>query len=283
METDCQNLVVVSDQHFGCRLGLCHPTGVALDDGGYYTPSAVQLKIWDYWHEFWTEFVPSVVHDEPYDIVNNGDALNGKPHRAETNISDNRHDQFKLAEKVLLPIVDECEKRGGRYYHIRGTEAHVGKSGQEEERLADALGAVPNIQNQHARWELWKLVGNGLVHLLHHVGTTGSRAYEATAIHKELVETFAESAQWSQRAPDIIVRSHRHRWIETAMPVSHEGIEVARSMVTPGWQAKTPFVYKIPGGRLSRPQFGGLVIRQHKEGVLFVRRYVKTIAPPPPE
>jgi len=36
-------------------------------------------------------------------------------------------------------------------------------------------------------------------------------------------------------------------------------------MVTPGWQAKTPFSYRIAGARLAPPQFGGLLIRQGDE------------------
>jgi hypothetical protein len=45
--------------------------------------------------------------------------------------------------------------------------------------------------------------------------------------------------------------------------------------VTPCWQGKTPFVWKIPGGRLSTPQFGGIVIRWADE--LFVRPKVWTV------
>jgi hypothetical protein len=37
------------------------------------------------------------------------------------------------------------------------------------------------------------------------------------------------------------------------------------AIVTPGWQAKTPFAWKIPGARLSQPQFGGVLIRKGDE------------------
>lgn len=270
------NLVVVSDIHAGCRLALCPSHGASLDDGGQYVPSDLQKKLWKWWGEFWNVYVPEATRKEPFAVVMNGDAIDGVHHRATTQISQNLCDQSEIAYELLRPIVDRCE---GRYYHIRGTEAHVGPSAVEEERLARRLNAIPNKYGQHSRYELWKLVGPKVIHLLHHIGTTGSQAYEATAVHKELVESYAEAARWNRRPPDVIVRSHRHRNIETRIPTSGGS---AYAVVTPSWQGKTPFAWKIPGARLATPQFGGIVIRwAHDE--LFVRCFVKSIEPPEPE
>jgi hypothetical protein len=197
-------------------------------------------------------------------------------------MSQNVNDQINLAVKVLKPVVELAE---GRYYHIRGTEAHVGKSALLEENLAKQLGAIPNEQGNHARYEIWKMVGPKLIHALHHVGTCGSNAYEATAVYKELVETYTEAARWKQRPPDLIIRSHRHRCIEAKMPtadIDGEGVSNAMVIVTPAWQGKTPFAWKIAGARNSLPQFGGIVIR-YKDGELFVRSYVKCVTRSKPE
>ena len=272
--TRTNNIVVFSDTHCGCRLGLCPPDGVPLDDGGNYSPSALQLKVWGIYEEFriWTK---KVTKGEPWDLVMNGDALDGVHHRAVTQISHNLKDQLACAVYALGPFVKECKRSGGRYYHIRGTEAHVGPSAQEEERLAEHLGAEPNETGQFARWELWKRVGSGkghLCHFLHHIGTTGSQAYESTAVHKELVESFVEAGRWGDEAPQVIVRSHRHRHFETR--IAHkDGYAIAT--VTPAWQLKTPFTYRIPGSRLAQPQFGGVLIRAGDEELhtrFFVRR-----------
>jgi hypothetical protein len=267
---DVKNVVVVSDTHFGCQLGLCPPEGVMLDNGGCYKPSPFQQKVWNWWSEFWHEFVPEATKDEPFAVVHNGDAVDGVHHKSTTQISHNHTDQARIALDVLRPVVKAC---GGRYYHIRGTEAHVGSSAENEERLAQELGAIPNRQGQFARYELWKNVGPRLVHFLHHVGTTGSQAYESTAVHKELTEALLEAGRWNRRIPDMIVRSHRHRNIETTIP-TYNG--TARAVVTPAWQGKTPFVWKIPGARQSEPQFGGLVIR-YAHGELFVRPFVRSL------
>lgn len=268
---DLNNIVVVSDLHAGCRLGLCPPEGAQLDDGGTYQPSALQLKLYAMWREFWDEFVPSVTKRERYGVVINGDAVEGVHHRATTPISHNIGDQIKIALALLKPIADQC---AGRFWMVRGTEAHVGISAQIEEGLAGALNAVPNEEGQRCRWELWKRIGdNRLIHFLHHIGPTGSQAYEATAVHKELIESYVSAAQWGQQPPDMIVRSHRHRYIETTLPTaSGRGIAV----VTPAWQGKTAFAWRIPGARLSPPQFGGIVIRW-AHGQLFAVPKVWTV------
>lgn len=272
------NLVVVSDLHVGCALGLCRPEGHARDEGGRYQPSAFQRKVWTWWDEFWGDVVPEVTNREPYAVCVNGDALDGVHHQSVSQWTHNLTDQGRAAAEILKPVVEGCE---GRYYHVRGTEAHVGKSAGDEERLARELSAIPNEDGNHARYDLWKMVGPRLVHLLHHIGTTGSQAYEATAVHKELVESFVEAGRWRERAPDVIVRSHRHRALKTSIPTS-DGEAIA--VVTPGWQGKTPFVWKIPGGRLSQPMFGGVIIRwSETHGVLFVRDWVKSLSRPRPE
>lgn len=264
------NVVVVSDLHCGCRLGLCPPDGVSLDDGMPCRPSALQVKLWAFWDHFWNEWVPAATRGEPFVLVVNGDATDGVPHGKKAQISTNLADQGAIARACLEPVV----KKAQAYYHIRGTEAHAGKSGEEEERLAFELGAVPNKLGQHARYDLWLNVGGFLVHFLHHVGTTGSAAYEATAVHKELVEEFIEAARWGKEAPSVVVRSHRHRQIEIRIP--WKGGE-AIAFTTPSWQLKPSYAYKIAGARISEPQNGGSLIRVSEEGIIYSRHYVETI------
>jgi hypothetical protein len=282
--TRTRNLVVISDTHSGCRLGL-YPWAarIRVDDGGFYVPSEFQQQVWQFWREFWDTWVPEATNGEPFDLVHNGDAIDGVHHNSTTQISHNTKDQKKIAVAAIKPEVDRCLKMGGTYYHIRGTEAHVGKSGVYEEELAEELGAKPNAQGQHARYDLWKRVGGSdgpLVHLLHHIGTTSSSARETSAVNAELAAEFNEAAQWGRVPPDIIVRSHRHRYSAIELPTKRGR---ATAVVTPCWQGKTPFAWKIAGARLTEPQFGGLVIRYNDEGVFYVRSFVKSMDRSPEE
>jgi len=256
------NLVLIADLHAGCRTGL-YPCDRALqlDDGGDYRPSRLQRKAWAMWREFWDEWVPRVCRRGPYAVAVVGDLVDGTHHKSVHQISHNPVDQKRIAAALLGPIVKRC---GGRFFVVRGTEAHVGPSAHLEEDLAESLGAVPDEEGRFARYELWKLVGPresrkcALVHAMHHIGTTGSSHYESTAVHKELVEAFQESGRWGNRAPDFVVRAHRHRYLHTEIATEHGR---AVSVVLPGWQGKTPFTFRIPGGRQSQPQFGGVIIR----------------------
>lgn len=271
-----RNLIVFSDTHCGCRLALCPPGGVPLDDGGTYLPSDFQKKMWSLWREFWDEWVPEVTRGEPYDVVHNGDCIDGVHHGSTTQVSQNIEDQLVIAERVLTPVAQKCRDTGGTYFHIRGTQAHVGQSSVYEEQLAKRLGAKPNEQGQHARYDLWKRVGKPtkrvhapLVHLLHHVGTTSSAAHESSAVNAELTAMYVEAARWGKEPPDYIVRSHRHRSIAVDLN-SAKGY--AAAIVTPAWQGKTPFVWKVPGARVSEPQIGGVAIRQGDEEFYYRRR-----------
>ena len=255
------NLIIISDLHAGCQLGLCPPGPIPLDNGGEYYPSKNQKIVWSHWEEFWSEWVPRVTREEPFAVVLNGDATDGVHHRSVTQITQNLTVQKEIAMKILGPIVAHCD---GWYYHIRGTEAHVGPSGQEEESLAKSLGAIPDELGNHARWELWIRVGIGLVHITHHIGTAGGLAYETTAIHKELEQSFVEAGRWNDEIPDVIVRSHRHRNAETRIQ-TYKGF--ATSCTTAGWQLKTPFVYRTAGARQTQPQLGGTLVRSGDEDV----------------
>lgn len=261
------NLVVVSDLHCGCRLGLHPKDETPLDDGGDYVPSRLQKTMWSWWQEFWDDWVPEATHGEPYAVLVMGDTLDGVHHRSTTQISHNLEDQGEIAFRVLEPIRDRCN---GLLYMIRGTEAHVGPSGVEEERLAKRLKAIRDQDGRHARWEVWIRLGKGLIHATHHIGTTGSQAYESTAVMRELAEAYAEAGRWRNRPPDILIRGHRHRHIEVRVPTS---LGYGIAFTCPAWQLKTPYSFRIPGARQSLPQIGGsVVIQGHRD--LYTRHCV---------
>lgn len=269
-----RNVVVISDTHVGGRTAIC-PDIVHLDDGGIYTPSKQQRVLKGWWDEFWGEFVPRVTKGEPYTVVHNGDCVDGAPHGSVAQISHLMDDQVTAAVDLLKPVLDGPKVRA--YYHIRGTEAHVGKSGELEDRTACALGAVRDKDGRFARWDLWLRMGDlgseHIIHFLHHIGSTGSTHYESSAVMAELAAELTEAARWGEKPASAIVRSHRHRAIEVRIP-SGRGWRFA--VVTPAWQMRTPFSWKIPGARVSPPQIGGIVLRV-VDGYLFTVPFVKHI------
>ena len=261
------NLIVISDTHCGCQLGLHPNEPTELDDGGIYEPSELQIKVWNMWREFWDEWVPKVTHGEPFSVVLNGDAMDGRHHRSTHQISQNLTTQKKIAKRVLSPVVEACE---GRFYLVRGSEVHSGPSSEEEEALGESLNAIPDKTGRHARWELWARVGRGLCHVMHHIGTTGSSHYESSAPLKELTEAYGEAGRWHREPPDVVARAHRHRHIEVRVP-TNDGYGIV--FCTASWQLKTPFSYRTAGGRVTTPQIGGSLIRQGDEDLYTRHRH----------
>ena len=269
------NVVVVSDTHFGSRLALMHKDGAELDDGGIVTPSRIQEVLWDWWEEFWGEWVPNATKGEPFVVVHNGDLIDGVHHNDTTQWSHNLGDQVGHAEKMMRPVIALCE---GRYYQIRGTAAHVGVAGVEEERFAKSVKALPNEQGQHSRYELWLRLGGPdgpLCHFLHHIGTTSSAQHEAAAINAELTTIYADAGRWKLESPMFVIRSHRHRCAEVRLPAPGG---YATVFVTPAWQMRTPFSWKIAGARIVAPQIGGSLIRVSSDGEWHARHFVKALS-----
>ena len=264
------NVVFVSDTHCGCQMGLCPADGVRLDGGGTYHTGRFQRAMWAWWQEAWDEFVPAATKCEPYAIVHVGDALDGVHHGSVTQVSHNIEDQFRIAEEALAPRIAKAT----HYWHIRGTEAHVGKSAMYEEMIAKRLGAKKDSDGNHSRQELRLRLGNRLIHVAHHIGTSSSPYSQATALQKEAVNSFLETGRWGDPSFDLIVRGHRHTWSEVSWAGERGRIIVC---VVPSWQGKTPFVYKLD--RLQQPQFG-LVVARLVDGELFTRAFIRRIEPP---
>jgi len=266
---DINNLIIVSDTHCGCQFALCPPK-VRLDGGGYYGLSPLQQHLWGWWNIFWDDWVPRVTRGEPYAVVANGDVMDHRHHNSTTQISQNPADQKKIAAAVWEPIVERAK---GGFYLIRGTEAHSGKSSHNEETFAKDLGAISDEGGNYARYDLNIRVGDAHCNILHHIGTTGSQAYETTALQKELIEAFTEAARWRDEPFDFVIRSHRHRYNEVTLATAKG---YGKCLVTPGWQGKTPFVWRLAGARMSRPQFGGILVR-HGDEEFYTRNRVWTL------
>jgi hypothetical protein len=247
-------------------MGLCPSPEVyrfAFDGGGFYTPSALQDAVWGYWQQFWTEFVPMANKGEEFAVVINGDAIDGRHHGSTTQITQNIAGQLEIASACIKWALNQFDPRPPLYY-VRGTEAHVGPSGENEETLAQALCAVPDEAGNASRFELRLRVGKILVDIQHHISTVGSNAYETTALNKEYVIACEEAGRWGQEPPDVIVRGHRHRQAQIEVPSEHgSGIVVT----TAGWQLKTPFTYRLAGARQAMPQFGGVLVRDGAEHI----------------
>lgn len=251
------NAVVISDLHCGCQFALC-PDTVHLNGGGVYRASKEQRQILKCWNYFWDEWVPKVTREEPFVVVVNGDVMDNRHHDAVTQISRNTADQANIAYELLYPVRKQCADM----YFIGGTEAHSGPSADLEEKLGERLDTVRDEKGNRCRYDLYLKLGKCLCHFTHHIGTTGSSHYETSALMGEFTNVMVDSERWGYEPVNVVVRSHRHIHTEIRVPTKDT---YGYCFVTAGWQLKTPFAFKTPGGRVRSPMIGGSLIRQGDE------------------
>ena len=274
MKNSIDVVLVISDIHGGCQLALCPINGVRLDGGGFYKPNKLQRKIHYWWEEFLTEWVPEETKGKKFNLVFNGDLFEGRHHGSITQFTQNLSDQANVAYELCAPVVEKAEN----LYMLRGTESHTGKSAEQEEQLAEKLGAKPNTLGQYARDELWLKIGKALGHFTHHIGTSGSEYYQSTAPLKELITAYSTAGKMGKVDPNVVCRSHRHSFCEVRLAGKYD---YDCTFCTPAWQLQTPYAYRSATVRNTPPQLGGSIIMfDQKKNSVYTKHFVKYLERP---
>lgn len=266
-------IICVSDLHVGSTAGLCPPGGIRLDGGNRHIPNKFQMGIWRFWRHFWGTWVPQVTADAKVQaIVINGDAIEGLHHNITGVVSTSKEDQRAAAEEILEPL----KAISKRIFLVRGTEAHGGGMGEDEEELGRSLKTVRNEVGDYTWWQVWLELGKHTFQFAHHIETTSSAAYESSAPMREMITGLVEAAQWGRPMPDVFVRSHRHRFIEIPLPTIAGRIRI---VITPAWQLRTPNVEKRD--RMRMPHIGGVAFIT-EDGTCQVRERLYPLPEPKP-
>ena len=270
-------VIAISDMHIGSTVGLCPPQ-VTVVNRGTYLPNAFQTTVYNYWRDFWKKYVPATVKGaKKVVLVINGDIIDNVHHNAVNILSSAIDVQEEAAKSVLREMLDMCPVKIDDIYFVAGTEAHSGQSAECERRIATAVGAVPDDTGEIVPYQRWLDVDGTIFHFAHSISTTSSAAYESSAPMRELVASMVEATQWGRPMPDVLVRSHRHRFIEVPIPTATGRIRV---VVTPGWQLRTPFVERID--RMRMPHIGGVVFTVEKGKICQVKEKMYPLPEPTP-
>lgn len=250
-------LAVTSDHHGNSKLGLCPPV-VQHDNGGTYHASRTQRAMWDAWLDYW-EWVRTQAKGYHKVAIFNGDLgeLDAKRRTYEL-IDPNK----AVIENLLHDMLDPALKTVDRSLFIRGTQAHTGKSAWLEEAIAsDTIGAIPSATRKvyngkevpvMSHYHFRGLADGVRFDAAHHVSVSGIPYRRNASADKVAFETWLQYIRKGMKPPNLVFRSHVHEkiigdWEET------------RVLITPGWQMKTDFAYRV--GRENEPaQVGGLLV-----------------------
>lgn len=265
-------VALTGDHHCNSTLGLCPPEGVRLDDGGRYLPNAAQLWLWNLWEkEYWPR-VQQVRKAEKACLVCgfNGDATDGDHHNTPQIVSRNLETQSYIFERAFgVPL-------GLKPDHIaviRGTAAHVGPSGSTEEALARSWGKThghPVVKDETtdawSHWH-WRPRINGRLLDIQHHSSVGGKPWTETGYLANLAREYTlECHDAGEEIPDLVVRSHRHRFGDSGDAFS------PRWIAMPAWQIKTEHAHKVAPNKIA--SIGGVIVVIKPDGEMRVETMV---------
>jgi len=249
-------LLLNSDLHRGSVLAP-FPEGLLLEHGLPIGQNPVQAWIDAKWRE-WHDWAGKLAQGRRVIRIFNGDLCEGRHHRQAELITNN----LALQRRAAKQAIEDVRQEGDLLFLVRGTWAHAGAAGEDEETIAEMLGCTPEAGTGHYSYFLLPLSINGTrIIAVHTIGATRSPVSEATALVTQMAKTARDSGRWGTPLPDILVFAHRHQFCAVHLPARRQG---QYCCTLPSWVGKTEHGYSFDP--LSPPQIGGVVILIDADG-----------------
>jgi len=242
-------VAVLADLHAGSTTAVCPPE-IGLDDGGVYQASAAQKEL----YRLFLDYVDRVSKvrkslKAKLVVILLGDLIDNNHHESVQVVTGNIYVQgtifTALYEQIRTLSPDEV-------YVVRGTRAHAGPSGSDEETLARSIGAVQDGSGNYSAWHLYKVIEGVRLDACHHGkmgGLPWSRFNSLNSKAAQLVQLYAERG-W--RLPHLAIRADRHKKGDT-----YDNYPI-RVIQCPAWQLHTEFTHRVVPDDLA--DIGGLII-----------------------
>ena len=166
---------------------------------------------------------------------------------------------------MMVDAVEPMRKVCDDIVVTRGTEAHTGGAGWLENRAAQEIGAVPNINDGTRSWYVWEAEIDGVkMASAHHPGTNSgvpwTKGNEANRRAVRDVYNYI-GGDWF---PQLTLWGHFHHDAD-----SHDTHKI-RAVYNRAWQVKTSFAHRI-GMATQSSEVGGLWVFC-KDGRYFIEK-----------
>lgn len=246
-------IIFIADTHINSKVALIAPD-IVDDDGDTHQPNLIQQWLWNTWNKC-TKEINTLAKGYYKTVIFNGDVVDlDAKNRSNQMVSKNPATIMKMADKTLEPILDIAD----RLFFVRGTEAHVGRSGWIEEMLAEKYGAVPDAGTQQNSWWHLRAEFSGVRFDVAHHTSLGTLDWTYPNMITRLVQqTRLRYLDWDEPQPHVVVRAHRHRHVDTGTTLSTRGV------CLPCWQYYTSYLYRI-NAENTQPHIGACVFLCNK-------------------
>lgn len=233
-----KKLVVLSDMHIGSTTGLW-PKSFKTHEGFHVGQNDFQKWLWSCWVDC-QKWIKKKTGDQPYELLLNGDLIEGIHHRTIEVMTPDPNDMVGAAIETLAPIAEKAKAvylTSGTECHTRNTEAWVGR---------ELEAAVDPSTGHHVFNRLELEFGEHLVAASHHMSTACRPYLEASAHSLTLGSEIQERARAGKRPPTIVIKGHRH-----VHGIWQDGMGMCMS--TGAWQGLTRHGQKVVPHAVPRP------------------------------
>jgi len=237
-------VAIPADIHSGSTVALCPPRH-PLPDGGQVSLSKYQWWLDDCWNDAWdkVEAMKEEYQATLYTVFN-GDAVEGDhDNSAQIHTKDIDYQISMAVESLTRP-----REMSDEFFMTSGTPRHVGTS---EETVARELNANM-CGDRHLFHMLRLLTETDVLFNIAHKGNMGRLPHTfPNALNTLVVKTLHQRAKRKKRPPDVIVRSHVHRYATSGDNYK------TQAFTTPGWKLVDEYIHNLDPGSL--PDIGLLV------------------------
>lgn len=263
MRSKTDMLVILSDPHIGSTIGLW-PDKFKSNEGFPVGQSDYQKLLWRHWLSM-RQWVKEVTKGRKYELLLNGDTIEGNHHRTLQIMTPDVSDQCNAAVQVL----GELREKATALYMTLGTECHVRN---DEIWMSEKLGAERDTKNGRSVFDRLVLqFGSLRLSATHHCSATSRPWLESGEYSRFIASETLELARNREPIADILVRAHRH------VP-GHFSDLCSMGIVTGAWQGLTRHGLKVVPHALPRPSCAILDFGNVREGELPTLRHRKWLA-----
>lgn len=263
MKAKTEMLVILSDPHIGSTIGLW-PERFQATSGHIIGQSAYQRGLWKHWCSM-RQWVKEVTKGRKYELLLNGDTIEGNHHRTKEIMCVDPNDMGNAAVQVLAELRESAEA----LWMTLGTECHVQNS---ELWIGEKLGAERDRKTGHSAFaRLMLQYGSLRLSATHHCSATSRPWLESGEYSRFISAEIVELARNKEPLADILVRGHRH------VP-GHFSDLCHMGIVTGAWQSLTRHGLKVVPHALPRPSCAILDFGNVREGELPTLRHRKWLA-----
>ena len=259
-------IAVYNDEHSGSHVAPL-PRKQWQFRGKNVTPNKLQTLLYDQYAEFGKK-VGKLRKGKRLIVIKLGDQIDGLHHDTKEIITQYLDEQKEINRELTNQALSLMGfGRDDKMYWVAGTPAHAGEA---EEELARDFDCVP-YSEERTVWPMLKLEINGTYCMFfHHGANMGRGPNKGNGLRNRLRNIYYEYLDRGERVPRLVITADKHE--KGYELLTRNGEILMHGIISPAWQVKTDFVYRIFSEAL--PNVGGLAIEIKADGTVLPPHFV---------